>query len=253
MIILKDFSIGYGKNLLIEGVNTEFKNGTLISLLGRNGTGKSTLLKAIAGLNPDYTGEILIHGKNLRGISKSVLAKEIAFVTTRRPRISNLSCRDIVSLGRSPYTDWVGRLTEKDRHMVDEALYAVDMQSFAERSIDSLSDGEAQRIMIARAIAQATPVIILDEPTSFLDLPTRFEVVELLRNLSKEEGKCILFSTHELDIALEISDEIALIDKRSLYHLPVDEMIEKQYLQHLFKTSGNFIERMINLLKESRK
>ena len=149
-------------------------------------------------------------------------------------RIANLASRDVVGLGRAPYTDWLGRLRPGDRAVVDRALNLVGMGGFADKPMDRLSDGEAQRVMIARALAQDTPVILLDEPTAFLDMPNRYELCTLLRRLAHDEGKCIFFSTHELDIALTLCDAVALIDPPRLHLLPTDEMIRSGYIERLF-------------------
>ena len=251
MIELKNLTLGFPQKILIENLSTSFQSGVLTALIGRNGSGKSTLLKAICGLNEKFKGDILIAGENIRNIPKHKLAKLLSFVNTSRPRIANLSCREIVALGRAPYTDWIGNLNQNDKEIVDEALGAVGMTDYSQRTINSLSDGEAQRIMIARALAQDTNIIILDEPTSFLDLPNRFEVVELLKKLSYERGKTIIFSTHELDIALEISDRIAILDNKSLYNETVESVIKSGRIQKLFKTPGDFIERLLRINKIS--
>ena len=246
MISLADFSIGYDDKILLDKISTVFNDGSLTALIGRNGAGKSTLLRAICGLNPDYSGNIYIDGKNLRDLSSANLSRLLAFVHTKRPHISNMTCRNIVSLGRTPYTNWIGQLSETDNNLIDEALNYVGMLSFSNRKIDSLSDGEAQRIMVARAIAQDTPVIVLDEPTSFLDLPTRFELGEILKDLAHQKNKTILFSTHELDIALEMSDYIALINDGKLYNLPVNEMKKSGLIQSLFKSSAAYISHLLD-------
>lgn len=235
MIELQDFSIGFDKRILLEKVNTGFEDRHLTALIGKNGSGKSTLMKALCGLNDKYSGKILLNGENLRKISRNVIASEIAYVNTQRPRIANLKCKDVVALGRSPYSAWDGRLSKEDLTEVKEAFTMVQMNEYEDRYFNTLSDGECQKIMIARAIAQDTSYILLDEPTSFLDLPTRYDLAKLLRNLTENEGKTILYSTHEIDIALKFSDNICLIDSPSLINLPVHEM--KSYLketQHSF-------------------
>lgn len=246
MIRLKEFTIGFEKRVLLKDVNISLKRGVLISLIGRNGAGKSTFLRALAGLNPNFSGEILIEGENIKKISKPALASLISFVNTNRPRISNLKCRDIIALGRSPYTDWIGRLKEEDHKAITEALESVNMADFAEKYLDQLSDGESQRIMIARALAQDTPIIILDEPTSFLDLPNRYEIVALLRKIAHEKNKLILFSTHELDIALDMSDRIALIFEEKIYNKNVTEMINSGLIQRLFHSPGYSFDRLFS-------
>lgn len=236
MIRLQDFSIGYGSRVLLGNVNTSFLPGQLTALIGRNGTGKSTLLRAMAGLNGHYAGRILIGDKPLRSMQPAESARALAFVATERMRIPNLRCEDVVAIGRAPYTDWIGRLRQADRDIVRASIHAVDMDAYALRTMDTMSDGECQRIMIARALAQDTPTILLDEPTSFLDMPNRYELVSLLRSLAHEQGKCILFSTHELDVALRMCDSIALMDNGTLRHLPVRDMVAGGHIQRLFRT-----------------
>lgn len=235
MIQLQNLTLGYELRTLLEGVTTRFERGRLTALIGRNGTGKSTLLRALTGLGEVREGEILLAGDPLRTIRPEELARRIAFVTTERVRIANLRCRDVVALGRAPYTNWIGRMQEEDRKAVDEALERVGMADYAERTMDRMSDGECQRVMIARALAQATPIMLLDEPTSFLDLPSRYELGELLQRLAHEEQKCILFSTHELEIATRLADTVALIDPPHLHHLPTADLIASDLLDRLFR------------------
>ena len=173
MIELHDFSIGYGERTLLNEVETTIEKGKLTALIGRNGTGKSTLLRAIAGLNRRYAGRILLDGRLAADMRAPEMARTLAFVTTERTRIANLKCEDVVAIGRAPYTNWIGRMQEADKEIVMRSLASVGMEAYAERTMDKMSDGECQRIMIARALAQQTPVILLDEPTSFLDLPNR--------------------------------------------------------------------------------
>lgn len=227
MIKLENIKLGYGSRTLLEGVSTTFEAGTLTALLGRNGAGKSTLLRAIAALGSLDGGSIELHGDNIDTLDSEQIARRISFVTTDKIRIANLSCEDVVALGRAPYTNWIGRLQEVDREIVADALAAVGMSEFARKSMDAMSDGECQRVMIARALAQQTPIILLDEPTAFLDLPTRHEVCALLRRLAHQEGKCIIFSTHDLDIAMAQCDMAAIIDSPQLIHRPIAEVGEE--------------------------
>lgn len=244
MIQLKNFSIGYGSRMLLDKVDTSFGKGQLTALIGRNGTGKSTLLRAIAGLNHHYSGEIILNGKSISGMSAQEMAKTLAFVTTERTRIPNLRCEDVVAIGRAPYTNWIGRMQSIDRKIVMDAISSVGMESYALRTMDTMSDGECQRIMIARALAQDTPAILLDEPTSFLDMPNRYELVTLLQTLAHTKEKCVLFSTHELDVALQMCDSIALVDDGALYHLSVPEMVSSGHIQRLFRTPNLSIDRL---------
>lgn len=215
-IELRKFGLAFGRRTLLAGVSRGFKRGSLVALIGRNGSGKSTMLKALAGINTAYTGEIRYEGRDLRRLTPGELALILAVVTTERPRISSFTCRDLVALGRAPYTNWTGRLSAADRAVIDTSLERVGMADFANRQLDSLSDGEAQRVLIAKAFAQDTPVMLLDEPTSFLDIPNRYNIVRLLASMAHDSGKCIIYSTHELDIALQLSDCISLIDPPAL-------------------------------------
>ena len=188
MIQLKELTLGYGQRILLDKVSARITGGQLVALLGRNGTGKSTLLRAIMGLEKPQTGEIVLQGKNIASLKPEELARNISFVTTDKVRIANLACEDVVALGRAPYTNWIGRMQETDRDIVARSLRLVGMEAFACKTMDRMSDGECQRILIARALAQDTPVILLDEPTAFLDLPNRYELATLLRRLAHDEG-----------------------------------------------------------------
>lgn len=220
MIQLHDFSIGYPKRPLITNATAEIARATLTALIGRNGSGKSTLLRAIAGLNSHYSGRILLDGKEVASLSPAMLARLIAFVSTKSIRVANLRCEHLVAMGRAPYTNWIGRMQPADKEIVDRSLRLVGMADYASRTLDTMSDGECQRIMIARALAQDTPIVLLDEPTSFLDLPNRYELCTLLATLAHQEGKTILFSTHELDIALKMTDSITLVHDHTLEVAP---------------------------------
>lgn len=234
MIHFENLTLGYGDRILINKLSGNITGGTLTALVGRNGTGKSTLLRAIAGIGQPYEGTIELNKHDLQSISTTELATTISFVTTDKVRIANLRSRDVVALGRAPYTNWIGRMQALDRKIVDEALASVGMSDYADKTMDQMSDGECQRIMIARALAQQTPIILLDEPTAFLDMPNRYELCSLLSRLAHDEHKCIVFSTHELDIALELCDAIALIAPPQVHILPTDEMIRSGHIERLF-------------------
>lgn len=234
MITLQDFSIGYGQRLLLDHVNVSMQAGRLTAFIGRNGTGKSTMLRAMAGLNAAYRGHVLLGGRDIRTLSPRDMARTLAFVNTERTRIPALACEDVVAIGRAPYTNWIGRMQDADCLAVHRSLALVGMLDYARRTMDTMSDGECQRIMIARALAQDTPVILLDEPTSFLDMPSRHALCSLLRRLAHDEGKCILFSTHELDIALAQADDIAVVDTPHIVCRTSDEMRRSGYIERLF-------------------
>ena len=236
MIELKDITLAYGERRLISEASTRFECGTMVALLGRNGTGKSTLLRAMSALGSVQHGEIYIDGRAIGSLSASQLSRLVAFVNTERIDVEALTAHDLVAIGRSPYTNWMGHLTEADEEAVMRAMTIAGVSDMAARRVDTMSDGECQRVMIARALAQDTRVILLDEPTAFLDLPNRYELCMLLRRLAHDEGKCVIFSTHELDIALSLADSIALVDTPHLVHLPTDKMIKSQNIERLFDT-----------------
>ncbi len=171
-------------------------------------------------------------------MSRREIAAAIAFVSTEEVKVENLKVTDVVALGRAPYTNWVGSLTEEDRAQVARALALVGMQAFAGKGIGTLSDGERQRVMIARALAQDTPIILLDEPTAFLDLPNKYEIGLLLRRLAHDEGKCIVFSTHDLAIALELCDTIALLEGGRFHYGTTDMLVESGDLGRLFRDTA---------------
>ena len=218
MISLDNISLSYGSRTILRDVSLHLAAGELCALVGRNGAGKSTLLRALTS-----NENTLIDGTPLGALSPEQRSQNVAIVTTERIRIENLSVEDLVAMGRAPYTNWVGHLQDIDREIVGKAIEAVGMGNFAKRDTSSLSDGELQRVMIARAIAQQTPIILLDEPTAFLDIPTRFEVCRLLADLAHKEGKTILFSTHDVDSALPVCDSFAIIDDGTLRKLPAKE------------------------------
>ena len=240
MIVLDDITLAYGSRTILEGVTAEIRAGESTALIGRNGTGKSTLLRAVAGIGSRTlcSGSIFIGGLDTAVMKPAERARTVSVVTTDKCRIANLRVEDAVALGRAPYTNWIGRMQQDDRAIVAQSLEQVGMGHYAAKTMDSLSDGEAQRVMIARALAQRTPVILLDEPTAFLDMPARYELGTLLRRLAHDEGKCILFSTHELDIAMRVCDRVAVIDPPALHVATPDETLHGGILGRLFRGAG---------------
>lgn len=228
MIRLDNISLSYGSRTILREVSLHLQAGELCALVGRNGAGKSTLLRALTS-----NDKTIIDGHPRGELSPELLARSVAIVTTERIRIENLLVEDLVAMGRAPYTNWMGHLQDVDREIVNQAIEAVGMCDFIGRDTSSLSDGELQRVMIARAIAQQTPIILLDEPTAFLDIPTRFEVCRLLADLAHKEGKCILFSTHDVDAALPVCDSFAIIEEERLRKLPTPDAATE--IERIFK------------------
>ena len=203
---------GKETRVLYRDVDLTVPEGEVFILLGRNGAGKSTLLKTLAGLLRPLQGEIRIGEERIDRLPVHRLAGLVSFVSTEKVRPGNFTVRNLVGLGRSPYTGWTGRLSETDGEVVRRALRLVGMEDFAEKGVESLSDGERQRVMIARALAQDTPVILLDEPTAYLDIPNTYGIALLLQRLAHEYGKTILFSTHDLQVALRTADTLCILE-----------------------------------------
>lgn len=217
MIQLVDLSIGYhtrkGAKIVASGIHAEVRGGELTCLLGANGVGKSTLLRTLSAFQPKLGGGIYIKGKELGEYPDKELARVIGVVLTERPDVHNLSVEELIGLGRSPYTGFWGGLDKADKDMVYRAAALVGIEDLLGRMADTLSDGERQKVMIAKALAQETPVILLDEPTAFLDFPSKVEIMLLLQRLSRQAGKAIFLSTHDLDLALQLSDRVWLMGK----------------------------------------
>ena len=214
----KELTIGYkakrtGFREVAADINAELCGGRLTSLIGSNGIGKSTLLRTLSAFQPPLAGDVLIQGKSLRRYTNKELSRLIGVVLTERPALQNMSVRELVGLGRSPYTGFWGKLTAADEEIVTEAINDVGIENLQHRMIQTLSDGERQKVMIAKALAQQTPVIFLDEPTAFLDYPSKVEVMQLLHRLTRQSGKTIFLSTHDIELALQLSDILWLMSK----------------------------------------
>ncbi|MCQ2095259.1 MAG: ABC transporter ATP-binding protein [Bacteroidaceae bacterium] len=192
------------------------RQGTITCLLGPNGAGKSTLLRTLAGFQKPLHGEISLDGKALCSYSRRELSMLLSIVMTDNSHISNLTVAEVAAMGRSPYTGFWGRLSHKDNDIVMRSLGLVGITELAGKKIDEISDGERQKVMIAKALAQETPFIILDEPTSFLYYPDKVQIMKLLHSMAHEMGKCVLLSTHAVEIALQIADCIWFIDEGKL-------------------------------------
>ena len=209
-IILQQLTIGYGAKVVQHDLTLTLNTGEMVCMLGPNGCGKSTLLRTLAGLQPALSGEYKIQNSDRP-------EKSVALVLTERLSMDNTTVHDVVAMGRYPYTSFLGGLSEQDERIIAESLQQVGFLTpslegrVGERFFNSHSDGEKQRILIAKALAQQTPIILLDEPTAHLDLPHRILILRLLRQLAHEQGKTVLISTHELDLALALSDRILLM------------------------------------------
>jgi iron complex transport system ATP-binding protein len=217
-IRLEHLDIGYRDKKSVKTVATDInaaiRQGELTCLLGANGVGKSTLLRTLAAFQPKLSGNIFIEGRELSSYSDRERSRLIGIVLTEKPSVQNMTVTELVALGRSPYTDFWGRMTDDDHRIVKESLALVGISHLEERLVDTLSDGERQKAMIAKALAQQTPVIFLDEPTAFLDFPSKVETMLLLRRISREAGKTVFLSTHDLELALQTADTVWLMDRQ---------------------------------------
>jgi iron complex transport system ATP-binding protein len=221
-----------------ENISFSARAGEMVALVGPNGIGKSTLLKTMAGFQPFMAGSILYYGKSLLHYSPGELSRMISFVSTESVQVANMRVADLVAYGRFPYTGWLGKLSSSDRMHVMNALENVGMKNFARRMVTQLSDGERQRVLIARALTQDTPFIILDEPTAFLDVNNKYEIFHLLHGLARQHNKTIILSTHDLNISIREMDKFwIMLSEESLEGSPEDAVLNG-WLDRLF-AGGN--------------
>ena len=204
-------------------ISTSLQTGELVCLLGPNGAGKSTLLRTLAGMQPPIAGEVKLLEDDIYKLPPQELAKRLSLVLTEKIDVGMLSAYALVSMGRYPYTDWWGKLSSEDENIINWAIKSVGAVNLAQRNVSELSDGERQKIMIARALAQSPMVMLLDEPTAFLDLPRRVEIMQLLRQLARDTNQAILLSTHDLDLALRLADKIWLLGINGILHVGAPE------------------------------
>ncbi|MBF1461965.1 ABC transporter ATP-binding protein [Prevotella pallens] len=227
-ITLEQLSVGYkGFPPVVSNINVEIKSGELTCLIGSNGIGKSTLLKTLTGFLPKLSGRLLLDGRDINMLSQRERAKYISIVLTYKSDVQNLSVTEMVGMGRMPYTGFWGKLNANDQTIVAEAIEMVGIEHLKNRMIQTLSDGERQKVMIAKALAQQTPVILLDEPTSFLDFPSKVEMLQLLHRLAKETNKVVFLSTHDLELALRIADRLVELNKNGLQVVPAQQVKEE--------------------------
>jgi iron complex transport system ATP-binding protein len=212
---LDSLEIGYRKGRkkfpLCGKISCNVSGGELVSLMGRNGSGKSTLLRTIAGIQEPLAGEIVLAGKPSHELHRREMARLLGFVSTEVVRVEGLRVRDLVAMGRYPYTGWFGNMSREDHKMIERAIELTSLGSLVERDLDELSDGERQRAMIARTLAQDTGILVLDEPTAYLDLIHKYEITSLLRELARDFGNAVVFSTHDLPHTLQEADKLWLL------------------------------------------
>lgn len=245
-IVLRDLSVGYrkGKRFVAvkEGINLTATSGELIALVGSNGIGKSTLLRTLTSFQKPISGDVMLNGQPLQTFHIKDLAKILSFVSTEAIRVQNLRVCDLLAMGRYPYTNMMGTLTENDRQIIKRAIEQVGLVGYEERMIDQISDGERQRAMIARTLVQDTPLIILDEPTAFLDIRNKYEIIHLLHSLAKSENKTVLFSTHDLNISASEVDKIWLMLDDAVIEGAPEDLALAGHFDRMFRSEKVFFD-----------
>lgn len=239
---MSNLSAGYRKGgkevTVLQGIGLTLQCGSLVCFLGANGAGKSTLLRTISGLQMPLEGEILLKGKPLSKYTPKQRSKLVSIVSTDRTFAGGLTVKELVGLGRQPHTGFLGKLGPEDRYIVDESIQAVGISYKANSFISELSDGERQKTMIARALAQEAPIILLDEPTAFLDVASRIEILQLLHRLTRERQKAILFSSHDIAQSLAMSDRLWLLANGTITDRMTEDAVLGGYMDTLFPQQG---------------
>ena len=232
---LRGLAVGYNGKALIHGIEIGVKRGEIVTLVGPNGSGKSTILKTITSQLERISGQTLLSGRDLQEYSRKELAEQMAVVLTGRLQTELMTCRDVAAMGRYPYTGRLGILSEQDERKVDEALAQVHAEHLAERSFDAVSDGERQRILLARAICQEPEIIVLDEPTSFLDIRHKLELLSILHRMAREQKITVVMSLHEVDLAMKISDRIICVRGEEIFACGTpEEVLSDEVIRELY-------------------
>lgn len=241
-IRLDNLEIGYrtavNKEIVVFGpINVAISHAEMIGIIGRNGIGKSTLLRTIAGLHDRIRGRVLIDGMDSSKIPAKNLAKLVSFVSTEFIGLQHIKVNELIAMGRFPYTGWFGKLSRSDETWVREAAELTGVFNLMQKPMHELSDGERQKVMIARALAQDTPIIILDEPTAFLDLPARYDILRILNDLTLLYNKTVLFTTHDLNISMDVADKLWLMAEGNLYEGAPEDLLINKVFRKLFLNS----------------
>ncbi|MES2410444.1 MAG: ABC transporter ATP-binding protein [Bacteroidota bacterium] len=240
-------SIGYpskkGNHSIAENLNLIFEEGKLISLVGGNGIGKSTLLRTVTGIQKPLSGIVMLNEKDIYNYSPQTLAQNLSLVLTEKLPPSNLTVFELIALGRQPYTNWLGKLSDEDLVKINQAIAITHIEHLIDKKHHEISDGQLQIVLIARALAQDTPLIILDEPTTHLDLFHKVSVFKLLKKLSQETNKCILFSTHDIDLAIQLSDEMIVMTESLVEQDDPCSLITKGVFDTIFKDESLFFDK----------
>lgn len=235
---VEDLSIGYfskkNTTIIADGINFQLQQGELAAIIGVNGIGKSTLLRTLGNVQTKLSGSIQLDGKGLKSYTPIKLAATISVVLTEPLASKNLTVVELIALGRQPYTNWIGRLSETDKTKIQEAIGMVGLQPLKNKKCYELSDGQLQRVMIARALAQDTSIILLDEPTSHLDLHHKVQILKLLKHIAHKTSKTILVTSHEIEMAIQLCDKILILNKGTHEFGEPYELIQKKSFERLF-------------------
>ena len=232
----KDLAVGYHGKPLIEEIPLHVQRGRIVTLIGPNGSGKSTILKTIIGQLPKVSGTVYLDGKTMQERSRNEIARRMAILMTARMEPELMTCRDVVGTGRYPYTGKLGILSPEDRAIVQQSLAQVGGLEFADRPFANISDGQRQRILLARALCQEPEIIVLDEPTSFLDIRYKLELLTVLKRMVRENDLAVLLSLHELELAERISDTVVCVAGDRIDRIgPPEEIFTREYIAKLYQ------------------
>ena len=235
----KNLSIGYTSKAttktLASDVAISLEPGKLIGLVGANGIGKSTLLRTLTGIQKPLSGTVLLNEKSIESFEPLALAQQISVVLTEKLPPSNLTVYELIALGRQPYTNWLGKLTDDDKSKIEKAIDLTEINHLIHQKHFEISDGQLQKVLIARALAQDTPLIVLDEPATHLDLLHKVSLFKLLKKLTAEIQKCILFSTHDIDLAIQLSDQMIVMTNQNVVQDDPCNLISKGVFSSLFQ------------------
>ncbi len=238
IIQTENLSIGYQSKskpmVVADNICIRLKKGELNAVIGVNGSGKSTLIKSISKIIPAIEGSIHINNLPIQNINERDLANQISLVLTKQPVSKQLKVSELIALGRHPYTNWIGLLSQEDKRMVNKAIQQVGIADLKNKRCDELSDGQFQKVLIARALAQDTPVIILDEPTTHLDMYHKAQVLHLLKKIASETEKCVLYASHEINLAIKMCHQIMLIHQGKVIQGAPSKLIEEKSFEQLF-------------------
>ncbi|TFG73311.1 MAG: ABC transporter ATP-binding protein [Flavobacteriales bacterium] len=233
-LLARELAIGYADHVVAKGINFDLHQGELMAIVGINGIGKSTLLRTLGNVQSKISGTIEINEKSLEKLPPKELALEISMVLTEPVASKNLTVFELVALGRQPYTNWLGSLTKEDREKINHALLILELLPLKNQKCFELSDGQLQRVMIARAFAQDTSLILLDEPTTHLDLYHKVKILKLLKSISRQTLKTIVFTSHEIELAIQLCDSMLLLDGIENPFGPPCTLIEQKAFDQLF-------------------